>query len=325
MDSFRRAKLVTSSAAAQAPPISGDAAGEPDSPGAAAITVDRLVFPVTLSDGNTYEIVGYLYYKGSYEHRPLQVLVHGITYTHACWDLPTIHGVDYSYARHMARHNYAVLALDSLGAGESSKPDGDLVNLAATADSVHQVLVAVRRAFARIALVGHSFGAVINSAVQSTHGGAEALVNTGFAFTPHEMPIAPEAIAALLGAPYVSLPPEFRAALFYWAETADPAVIAHDNAEIADTFTRGQLLDMIAVFSDPNAAGIDQVGCPVLVQLGEHDPLHPASLLAADAALYVASPQVATAAVLGSGHMLSAHPSAATGWQQIVDWLAVAL
>lgn len=334
MEPFKTAKLVASSALLAAATLAGgDAAAKPGHDSTTpAIKVDRLVFPVTLSDGNTYEVVGYLYYKGSYKNRQLQVLVHGTTYTHACWDLPSFNGVDYSYARYMASQKYAVLALDSLGAGESSKPDGDFINLAETADSVHQVLAQLRSpedaggpSFDKIALVGHSFGAVINSVVQSTYGDADVLVNTGFAFTPHELPIEPEAIAALLGTPYISLPPEFRAALFYHAQTADPAVIAHDNANIADTFTRGQFLDMIAVFSDPNAAGIGEVTSPVLIQLGEYDVLHPATLLAADAALYVNSPQVATAAVPGVGHMLSLHPNAAAGWRQIADWLEVVL
>ncbi|MBA3549498.1 MAG: alpha/beta hydrolase [Nannocystis sp.] len=329
---LKRAKAVTSPATAAAP-AGGEAAAEPGGQASShAIKVDRLVFPVTLSDGKTYEVVGYLYYKGSYKHRPLQVLVHGTTYTHKYWDLPAINGVDYSYARYMADQEYAVLALDSLGAGESSKPDGDFINLAETAASVRQVLAELRgpggvvdSGFDKIALVGHSFGAVINSLVQSTYGGVEVLVNTGFAFTPHELPIPPDAIAALLGTPYIGLPPEFRAAFFYHAPTADAAVIAHDNAEVADTFTRGQLLDMIAVFSDPGAAGIGRVTGPVLIQLGENDGLHPASLLADDAALYAGSPQVATATVPGVGHLLNAHLGAVAGWAQIVDWLAVTL
>ncbi len=43
------------------------------------ITVDRVVFPVTLSDGNDYSVVGYLYREGNGAHRggTLQVLIHG--------------------------------------------------------------------------------------------------------------------------------------------------------------------------------------------------------------------------------------------------------
>lgn len=334
MEGSRRARIVVSSALlAVAALVSGETTAKP-SPGGPprAIKVERLVFPVTLSDGNTYEIVGYLHYHGSYRNRPLQVLVHGTTYTHEYWDLPAINGVDYSYARYMASQKYAVLALDTLGADESSKPDGDFLDLAETASSIHQVLVELRSPgglvkapFDEIALVGHSFGAVINSIVQSTYGDADALVNTGFAFTPHETPIDPAVIGQLLATPYISLPPEIRAALFYHAPTADPVVIAYDNAEIASTFTRGQLLGLLAVFADPQIAGVGGVNSPVLIQLGENDILHPASLLAADATLYVQAPEVATVMLPDVGHILNAHQGAAVGWQQIADWLAVAL
>src|SRR5688572_8742501 len=45
-----------------------------------SIKVDRLEFAVTLPDGSPQTIVGYLYYHGSFQGRPLQVLVHGATY-----------------------------------------------------------------------------------------------------------------------------------------------------------------------------------------------------------------------------------------------------
>src|ERR1051325_9227218 len=108
------------------------------------VKVDRLDFAVTLSDGNTYTIAGFLYYQGSFRNRPLQVLVHGGTYNHKYWDVRTINGHSYSYARFMAKEGYALLAIDQLGTGESSKPDGDFVTLNETALSLHQVLGQMR-------------------------------------------------------------------------------------------------------------------------------------------------------------------------------------
>src|SRR5690242_3249504 len=132
-----------------------------------SIKVERESFPVVLSDGSSAQIVGYLYYHGSYRERPLQVLVHGGTYTHTYWDAPTINGVDYSYARYMARQHYAVLAVDQLGSGESSHPQGDTVTLQEAANALHQVLTSLRTdanpigvGFPRLALVGHSFGSI---------------------------------------------------------------------------------------------------------------------------------------------------------------------
>jgi pimeloyl-ACP methyl ester carboxylesterase len=292
------------------------------------IRVERLTFPVTLTDGNTYDVVGYLYSKGSYRHRPLQVLVHGLTYTHEYWDMPSFRGVDYSYARYMASKRYAVLALDMLGTGESSRPDGDFVDLAQTADSVHQVIEEMREPggvfttpFERIALVGHSNGTITNTFVQSVYGDADALVNTGFAFTPHPIPGDPAEMAALLGTPYVSLPPSVRTSLFYDVPSADPAVVAYDNASLADTCTRGQFLDAFTVSADPSLAGVADVTSPVLIQLGDRDVLHPESYAAADAALFTSAESVTTSVVPFTGHSLNGHYSAMVGWWQIDRWL----
>ncbi|WP_437601748.1 alpha/beta hydrolase [Sorangium sp. So ce590] len=290
--------------------------------------VERLVFPVTLSDGNTYEVVGYLYYRGHTKYRPLQVLVHGLTYTHAYWDMPSMGGRDYSYARYMAKEGYAVLALDLLGAGESSRPDGDFLDLAQTAESVHQVIAEMRTSggvfktpFSRIALVGHSNGAITSTLVQSTYNDADVLVNTGFAFTPHPIPVSPEAISALLQTPYIAIPPEIRTDIFYDAANADPALIDFDNATIADTYTRGQFLSLLAVSGDPSLSGIQGVTSPVLIQFGETDELQPASYVDSDAALYTGAERVTTAIVPRTGHILNGHRGTPVGWQQIDCWI----
>src|SRR5215208_7072399 len=94
------------------------------------IKVERVTFPVTLADGSPAEVVGYLYYKGSFHNRTLLLAVHGANYNHKYWDVPTINGHEYSFARYMAERKYAVLAVDQLGAGESGKPaDGDLLTV----------------------------------------------------------------------------------------------------------------------------------------------------------------------------------------------------
>src|SRR5688500_14280711 len=108
-----------------------------------SIKIERLVFPVSLSSGPA-NVVGYLYYHGSYQNRPLQILVHGATYNHSYWDFQTVNGQDYSYARYMAARHYAVLAIDLPGAGESDNPPGATVRLADTGGAVRQVIDAMR-------------------------------------------------------------------------------------------------------------------------------------------------------------------------------------
>ena len=121
-----------------------DGDGDDDERRDGDVQVDQVFFPVQLSDGNTYQIAGYLYHQGPPANSVIQVAVHGATHFHLYWDNPPINGISYSYARYMARRGYTVLAIDQLGTGASSQPDGDFVNLDQTANALHQVLASLR-------------------------------------------------------------------------------------------------------------------------------------------------------------------------------------
>jgi pimeloyl-ACP methyl ester carboxylesterase len=301
-----------------------------------SIKRERLVFSVTLSSGPA-NVVGYLYYHGSYQNRPLQVLVHGATYNHAYWDFPSVNGESYSYARYMAAQKYAVLAIDLPGAGESDKPAGATLGLADTAGAVRQVVDAMRtgdnaagHAFGPIVLVGHSAGSIAVTVAQAAWHPADALVITGsrhligdvldLPVTQAILPQLFQLVGAFQGVPYFSLPPESRTALFYHLAAADPDVIALDNAT-ADQWTNGQLLSTFFAFLNP---AIDQPGAvtgPVLIQLGTHDVLFPAALPEIERALWTStSPDLQT--IEGIGHDFNLHLNRRTSWQGIDAWIA---
>jgi pimeloyl-ACP methyl ester carboxylesterase len=294
--------------------------------------VKRLEFSVSLSDGNTYTIAGFLYYNGSFRNRPLQVLVHGGTYNHKYWDVPTINGQSYSYARFMAEHGYVLLAIDQLGAGESSKPAGDFVTLNETALSLHQVLAQMRGvnnplgyAFRQIVLVGHSFGSINSILVQGTYHDADALVVTALGHVPHELPIPPELITELAQYPYFPLPAPARSALFYFADAADPDVIAYDNLNLAGLLTRGQLFTTFAAVFNPEADHVGAVTGPVLVQLGEHDALWPSLYAGGEAAYWTNASSVTVESLPGVGHAFNTHLDNKTGWRLIDEWISSTL
>jgi pimeloyl-ACP methyl ester carboxylesterase len=295
---------------------------------AASLKVDRVSFPVTLSDGNTYTVVGYLYYHGSFHNRTLQLALHGGNYNHKYWDVPTINGHEYSYARYMAERKYAVLALDQLGTGESSKPDGDLVTLTATASAIHQVIGQLRAgtselgySFNRIVLVGHSLGSINAIYEQGTYHDADALITTGLGHVPHELPLPPAVIGEMLQYPYFPFPDDLRAQLFYYAGDADPDVIAYDRDNLADLLPRGQLVTAIFSSFDPAANRVSEVTGPVLVQLGEHDALFPSSFAAGEAAFYTSASSVTVQSVPAVGHDINTHLHNRAGWRMIDDWL----
>jgi len=301
-----------------------------------SIKVDRFVFPVSLSSGPA-NVVAYLYYHGSYQNRPLQVLVHGATYNHAYWDFPAVNGEDYSYARYMAAQKYAVLAIDLPGAGESDKPPGAGLGLSDTGAAVRQVVEAMRSGanpvahqFGPIVLVGHSAGSIAATYAQANWHVADALVITAsrhlvgdvlnLQVTQFILPLLFQLVAAFQNVPYFSLPPDNRTGLFYFPPAADPDVIALDNAT-ADQWTNGQLLSTFFAFLNP---AIDKVGLVtglVLIQLGTHDVLFPADLPDVERALWAStSPDIQT--LTGIGHDFNLHLNHADGWRAIDAWIS---
>lgn len=292
-----------------------------------SVKVDRVVFPVTLSDGFTYSVVGYFYHHGGNRHQTIQVLVHGGTYDHRYWDFPTINGRSYSYARYMVEQDYAVLALDLLGSGESDRPNGDLLTAQALASSLHQVMgylragrLAVKHPAEKIVLVGHSMGASTSVLAQALFHDADALVTTGLGHVPHEIPGA-ELFPIFLQYEYFPLPPEMRAALFYCLPHADPEVIRYDETTMAGLISRGQLLTIFPTFFDPIANGSHAVTGPVLVQLGENDAMFPGTLAAGEAQYWASASSVTVQSLPGMGHDLNTHLDHEASWQQIDAWI----
>ena len=301
-----------------------------------SIKLERLVFPVSLSSGPA-NVVGYLYYHGSYQNRPLQVLLHGATYNHAYWDFPDVNGESYSYARHMAAQQYAVLALDLPGAGESDKPAGQTLGLADIGEAVRQIVEAMRsganpvaHAFGPIVLVGHSAGSIAATYVQAKWHPADALVITAsrhlvgdvltLPVTQAILPLLFRLVGVFMNVPYFSLPPDNRTGLFYFTPAADPDVIALDNAT-ADQWTNGQLLSTFFAFLNPAIDQVGQVTGPVLIQLGTHDVLFPADLPEIERALWASTnPEIQT--LSGIGHDFNLHLNHADGWRAIDAWIS---
>jgi pimeloyl-ACP methyl ester carboxylesterase len=296
------------------------------------IQVERLDFPVTLSDGNTYVLVGYLYSQAGTPPRSLQVTLHGGNYNHTYWDIPSFNGRPYSYARFMAGEQHAVLALDLLGTGESGKPDADFISFQNMGSAVHQILLRLRngdnptgRTFDRLVLVGHSLGSALAAYVQGTWQDADAVVSTGLVFVPHQRPLDPALVMDTAQRhPYFKLPPKVRHSLFYAASAMDPHVLAHD-AELDDIIPRGSVFTVCPFLEKPEVTRVDQVTCPVLVQLGELDGLAPGALAQQEAAVWTRASRVTAQVLPGTGHSFNAHTTNLLGWRGIHAWLSETL
>ena len=154
-----------------------------------------------------------------------------------------------------------MLAIDQLGTGASSQPDGDFVTLDETASALHQVLASLRdegnptgHAFEDVALVGHSNGSLTSVYATGTYHDADALVTTAWMHVPHPLPFDPGAILSVLTTPYIpatAFSKEFRTAIFYHVPTTDPYRFRLDWRCSADPIARSSVLAPVSSARSP--------------------------------------------------------------------------
>lgn len=299
---------------------------------ATPIKVKRVTFDVTLSDSNTYELVGYLYYHGSYKHRLLQVALHGATFSHLYWDMPNINDHGYSYARYMADEGYAVLALDQLGTGESDNPDGDFLNVAESASALHQVLASLRShcnpldyEFDKIVAVGHSLGASTILYAEANYGAVvDGMVLAGYAVSPHPFPTVAD-LAPYFVNPYFYIDGPTRSTFDYYTPNADPDVMTYDETYLVDQVARQSVIDNFGYPIDPTPLNLDNITAPVFVQSGDQDVLYNGSYISTDPLYLPNAESVALSVLPDVGHAVNFHLTNQSSWDEIVTWIDATL
>ena len=308
-----------------------DSLQDDDARGCEGIDAQRHVFRVKIANGRRLNVVGYLYSRGGVGDKTLLVAVHGATYTHSYWDAPRINQHSYSFACYMARRNYTVLAIDNLGAGESTGEgmiEGDAIRLTDEWDALGQLLTQLRAphhnpigcGFDKTVLVGHSFGSLASIGTQAAGHPADALIVTGWSHMPPPggLPVDNSVIFQLAATPYVRIDGALRTRL-YFGPTADPAMIAYDANHLADHLPRGVFLDSFGAAFNPVLSHATQVTGKVLVQLGEHDALFSSDGNAERAAYPLA--QVTAQTLPTVGHCFNLQPENRHGWSLMDTWL----
>lgn len=118
--------------------------------------------------------------------KALQILVHGIGFDKSYWDFTPAT----SYVAPIRAAGYDTLAIDRLGCGSSSKPDGrDQVQTATHVDYLSSItlqaragtLPGVNTSYAETVHVGHSYGSIISASMVGMYPTiTDGLVLTGF-------------------------------------------------------------------------------------------------------------------------------------------------
>ena len=172
----------------------------------------------------------------------LLVCVHGGGYTRAYWhpQFPDFPG--YSFAEHFCARNYAVLAIDLLGMGESSKPEPEtLLSREIVAAACHQVTTEIvaglqNGRWGSVPLVattgiGHSIGGMMVITQQAAHGSFDRLAVLGWANQPLVLAgLDPAALAASIAPGYLASPRAQMRPLFYAPDVPKTLIEADEAA-----------------------------------------------------------------------------------------------
>jgi alpha-beta hydrolase superfamily lysophospholipase len=293
------------------------------------------ILPVAIADPGPADqsMWGELCYRGSIEPATVQLLVPGATYNHLYWDFPYGNGY-YSYVDAATAAGYATFDVDRIGTGNSSHPPSADVTLTAGAVALHDAVTALRdgavdgHAFSRVIEVGHSLGSFETWLEDATYHDVDAVIITGalHQWTPDIDTLAADDVYPAVDDPkfassglddgYITTRPGTREALFYDPATADPAVVALDEAD-KDTSTIPELDGLLEMTAEPAAQQpSSQVNVPVLIVVGADDNLFcagvteyncasPASVRAYESQFYAAAPSLTVVTIPDTGHDLA--------------------
>lgn len=272
--------------------------------------------------------------------RNVDVLVHGASYNRTYWDYP-LNYPNYSYVERTLQQGRATFAYDRLGAGDSSRPLSLLATVDADAYILHQVIVWLRDHsgdFSKVNVIGHSFGSIVAIKNEASRHDADRLIltgllhaaGTGLTLFPQYTTSAaldPQFAGQGYDPGYLTTAPGGRE-IFYGA-TADPAVVAYDEAH-KDVIPSGQFPEMAQLVEPPLLNPSYYVTPKVLVVAGQQDELfcdllldctNSAAVVANETPYYGHAASLDVQTVPNTGHNLALHPSASQSFENINQWI----
>lgn len=257
-------------------------------------------------------IKGFYYRPEPDTGKPLLVLIHGATYGRWMWDVPGYSWIDFF----VARHGYPVLAVDRLGYGASSRPNGTILTPRCQVQSLKQMLAKVRQENGRrrIIVIGHSVGGLFGNMIAGETRLLDGLITIGWIHAEKETEIGPP-FSEILKNSYVTWADTEREAAFYYMQDADRQIVAYDNSR-SDPMPRGSTFS----FFDPDRFVLSRIDIPVLLAVGEQDVLWTDIDLDAESSLFEKA-RVSTYVQQNAGHTCMLHRSCESLLDAVLQWL----
>ncbi|MGW4716535.1 alpha/beta hydrolase [Nocardia sp. NPDC004260] len=274
----------------------------------------------------------------------VMVLIAGSNYNATYWDFPYAPET-YSFRRAMNAAGIATLAVDRLGNGASTRPPSTQVTATVSARALHDIVRSLRAGlagappFGKVITGGHSLSSGIDVLEATTYQDVDGVLLTGYSHalnvsevlgvisTYHQAAEDPQFAGRGYDAGYLATRPGTRAANFFAPETADPGVLAVDEAT-KEVFSPTEYPDGLTSTLPPMSNFID---VPVLVVNGSRDRLScgPAyavcadaeTLRATEAPFFGPAARLRTFVLPGSGHSVNLARNTAEYRDAVVDWV----
>jgi pimeloyl-ACP methyl ester carboxylesterase len=294
-------------------------------------------------------LFGQLCYAGRRIPNTVQLLVHGITTNHLYWDFP-LDNAYYSYVRAATAAGYATFNIDRLGTGNSSRPLSTSVDINSGTTALHSLIqelrsgAAVGHRFSSVVWVGHSFGAVlawtevaryhdVDGVIVSgaLHKSSPSFAQNGLTTAAIPANLDPHFAGLHLDPGYLTTLPGTRGGLFYSSRTADPRVIAVDEAN-KDTVTISELATGLPLIQGPlpETSASRQISVPVLDVIGQNDSVFcavdaidcasAASVEQVEAPYYSPEAKLQVVLIPATGHVLNLHATAPLWYSIALGW-----
>ncbi|WP_245671436.1 alpha/beta hydrolase [Nocardia amamiensis] len=274
----------------------------------------------------------------------VMVLIAGSNYNHTYWDFPYAPET-YNFRRAMNAAGYATLVVDRLGNGASSRPPSTQLTASVSARALHDIVQALRRGlagappFGKVVTGGHSLSSGIGVMEASTYQDVDGVLLTGFSHalnvsevlgviaTYHPAAEDPQFAGRGYDPGYLATRPGTRARNFFAPETADPEVLAVDEAT-KEVFSPTEYPDGLTSTLPPMT---NFISAPVLIVNGSSDRLscgpgyavcaNAETLLAAEAPFFGPAARLRTFVLPGSGHSVNLARNTAEYRSAVIDWM----
>jgi pimeloyl-ACP methyl ester carboxylesterase len=245
--------------------------------------------------------------------------LHGGGYTRGYWD-PPFADASYSFARFFTGRGRAVLTVDMLGMGESSRPEPESRLSRAKIAAAHAFALAeVRSRFGpsvSVTGVGHSMGGMMIIDQAAAHGAMDRVAVLGWANEP--MVLGDTDVATLqAGLPasgYLANPRERMRKLFYWPDVPNALIVADEAAGSTTPATLGR----DALTPGIVRAAAARIAVPVLVVQSEIDT---SPSPGKEPSYFSASPAVELQRVPNAAHCQNFASTRLEHWLALDEWI----